>query len=319
MAASGDGTHRAATLENGPIYTSTDSGVTWAAQNSGSSSDWEALAWSADGTCLLAAADNGPLQLSQDAGVTWTAVGPTLQDWETVSVSPHCTDQMANGYNSNTGSYQTYVSTDKGDTWALATTQGTNVNSSVWPTQAQLIVAGAPTGTDGVWVSADFGNTWTVVPGTDNGNYNTVAASSGGKVIIATSYQGFIISRDSGATWAVTSGSAFSNVAISPDGTALIVANFNFESSTSSSVSTDGGTTWTELSAGPENFSRFLAFDDQFIAGGYNGGPMYSLAAATTVGTAGSISGEQHQSVTLQYSGDGLFSVIDNEGFLTVQ
>jgi hypothetical protein len=226
---------------------------------------------------------------------------------------------MANGYNSNTGSYQTYVSTDKGDTWALATTQGTNVNSSVWPTQAQLIVAGAPTGTDGVWVSADFGNTWTVVPGTDNGNYNTVAASSGGKVIIATSYQGFIISRDSGATWAVTSGSAFSNVAISPDGTALIVANFNFESSTSSSVSTDGGTTWTELSAGPENFSRFLAFDDQFIAGGYNGGPMYSLAAATTVGTAGSISGEQHQSVTLQYSGDGLFSVIDNEGFLTVQ
>jgi hypothetical protein len=228
---------------------------------------------------------------------------------------------MANGYNSNTGSYQTYVSTDKGDTWALAPTQGSNLISSVWPAQAQLIVAGAPTGTytSGVWVSSDFGNTWTIVPGTDNGNYNTVAASSGGKVIIATSYQGFIISRDSGATWAVTSGNAFSNVAISPDGTALIVANFNFESSTSSSVSTDGGTTWTELSAGPENFSRFLAFDDQFMAGGYNGGLMYSLAAATTVGTAGSISGEQHQSVTLQYSGDGLFSVIDNEGFRTVQ
>jgi hypothetical protein len=236
---------------------------------------------------------------------------------------------MANGYDAINSTYPTYVSTDKGENWALAATQGSYIISSVWPTQAQLIVAGTPTGLNGVWVSSDSGNNWTVVPGTVNVNYGSVATSNGGKVIIATSYGGFVvISRDSGATWAVTAVpagiTAFYSVAISPDGTALIAANSypGPSGSVSSSVSTDGGTTWTQLSADPASFSQFLAFDDQFMAvgnGGFGNRQMYSLAAATTVGTAGSISGEQHQSVTLQYSGNGLFSVIDNEGLLTVQ
>jgi hypothetical protein len=37
------------------------------------------------------------------------------------------------------------------------------------------------------------------------------------------------------------------------------------------------------------------------------------------VGTGGFIAGNQNQTATLQYYGNGLFSLIDNEGQLTAQ
>ena len=315
LAASGDGSHLAATADNGPIYTSTDGGMTWTAQNSGSFI-WSALAWSADGTCLVGAPQGGPLQISRDAGATWVAAGASMVNWLAVAVSPHCTNMMANGFDGNT--WQIYVSANSGSAWTL-TAQGNGfVYAAVWPTQGQLFVVGAPTNiSEGVWVSSDGGNSFTVVPSTNGFFYGSVAASSGGTVIVADSGSNLSISRDSGATWSINSETSLNDGAISPDGTVLIGNNSNLPA-----VSTDGGSTWTTLSAGPVSLTGFVATaDDQhFIAIGPTvAATIYSLAEATTVGTAGSVSGEQHQSVTLQYSGNGLFSVIDNEGLLTVR
>jgi hypothetical protein len=230
---------------------------------------------------------------------------------------------MATGFN---GTGQIYVSANSGSVWTLAA-QGDSdfVSAAVWPTQGQLFVSGQPTGvSSGVWVSSDGGNSFTVVPSTNGFLYRSLAASSDGTVIvadsgltlIADSGLNLIISRDSGATWPINSEPVLNDAAISPDGTVLIGNNANLPA-----VSTDGGSTWTTLGAGPVSFTGFVASaDDQhFIAIGPGAPTIYSLAEATTVGTAGSVSGEQHQSVTLQYSGNGLFSVIDNEGLLTVR
>ena len=88
IVSSSDGSKLAATVAFGPsyefsrpsfIYTSSDSGVTWTAQPSGSKS-WQAIASSSDGTKLAGTAFE-PIYVSSateictssDAGVTWTA------------------------------------------------------------------------------------------------------------------------------------------------------------------------------------------------------------------------------------------------------
>ena len=54
VASSADGTKLVAAIQGGQIYTSTNAGVTWTAQNSGNHA-WQCVASSADGTKLVAA------------------------------------------------------------------------------------------------------------------------------------------------------------------------------------------------------------------------------------------------------------------------
>ena len=72
---SADGQKMAAVVDNGNIYTSSDSGVTWTSR--ASVQPWRGIASSADGTKLVAVAgDSGgavPANIftSTDSGVTW--------------------------------------------------------------------------------------------------------------------------------------------------------------------------------------------------------------------------------------------------------
>jgi hypothetical protein len=74
VAVSADGTKMAATVgninttgDNGYIWTSTDSGVSWGTQgNSSGSKQWVSIASSANGSNLVAAVYNGYLYVSSD-------------------------------------------------------------------------------------------------------------------------------------------------------------------------------------------------------------------------------------------------------------
>ena len=55
---------------NGQIYTSTDSGGTWAARDANRA--WTSVASSADGSKLAAAVAGGRIYISGDSGVSWT-------------------------------------------------------------------------------------------------------------------------------------------------------------------------------------------------------------------------------------------------------
>ena len=111
VASSADGTRLVAAAEAtignssflpGPIYTSTNSGATWALSGA-PSNVWYSVACSADGTRLVAASYAGPSQAggtgyiytSADAGVTWTNVSPSTNYWISVASSANGTNLIA--------------------------------------------------------------------------------------------------------------------------------------------------------------------------------------------------------------------------------
>jgi hypothetical protein len=322
LAASSSGIQLAAAASAGPIYISADGGTTWIARNS-SSTSWAALAMSADGTHLLAAAASGAttqLQVSSDSGVTWTAQGPSLY-WSSLGVSPDGVDMIAEG-DSGSG-YVLYTSSNSGLTWAPQTTNLANLilMSVDWPSQTQLIALGYTSyAAAGIYISPDGGATWRVAEPSGEGIYDlwnhVVATSNGTRIYAIAQPEGLASSTDSGATWTMNQSTAWTQFATSADGTVLLAS----AGSTLLSLSTDSGQYWIQFGAGGQTFSSFIvAGDDQKIVGAVNQGSLYALSALTSTGTAGSVAGNQYQSATLQYFGNGLFSLIDNEGQLTVQ
>jgi hypothetical protein len=83
LAAAGSGLTASAT---GPVYTSTNSGLTWT-QASVPQAAWVGTAASADGTRLAAVIYNGPLYTSADSGVTWTQSTAPSTNWFSVASS----------------------------------------------------------------------------------------------------------------------------------------------------------------------------------------------------------------------------------------
>jgi photosystem II stability/assembly factor-like uncharacterized protein len=75
-----------AVVNGGPIYISTDAGVSWTA-SSAPSANWQAVASSADGSRLIAAANNGPVYTSTDSGATWVSNSIPSSPWVSVASS----------------------------------------------------------------------------------------------------------------------------------------------------------------------------------------------------------------------------------------
>jgi len=317
LVASTDGSVLAAAASGGPIYMSRDDGQSWTAQSSGNAL-WSSLAMSTDGIHLLAASNSGnQLYVSADSGQTWSTQGPSI-GWEDVAVSPDGTDMIASGYNS-TNQWGTYASVNGGASWSQIAAYA--FYSFAWPTQNELIGTGSDLVSNmGIFVSSDAGVSWSLVEA-EPGSYATweqVKASSDGTQVYALGAgTGLGISRSSGASnsWTVNQSSPWTNLSVSADGTALIATG-----SLPAAISTDSGQNWTPVDPDGEQFSSFVVTDDdQKVIAGTNGGPLYALSSVTTVGTAGAVTGKQNQAVTLQYVGNGVFVVINNEGPLAVQ
>jgi photosystem II stability/assembly factor-like uncharacterized protein len=89
IAASADGKKLAVPILGGGIYTSTNSGTSWAVTSAPNNS-WRAIASSADGNVLVAAANYGPagsIYSSSDAGLTWTSNNVVSLSWNRVASS----------------------------------------------------------------------------------------------------------------------------------------------------------------------------------------------------------------------------------------
>jgi hypothetical protein len=313
IVASANGALLAAAASGGAIYTSNDGGATWTAQNSGSE-PWSSLASSANGTILLAASNPGQLSVSTNSGQTWTAEGPSL-GWSVVSVSPDGTHMVASG---STSSNQPvlYVSANSGATWTQLSTTMTFL-SFAWPTATELLAVGVVNVyAGGIYVSADDGANWTQ----DNlgiSNVVSVVSSSDGTHLYALGVSTASMSIDSGAIWTPQGSVPWNYIAMSPDGSVLVGANDLV------SLSTDSGQYWTLLTSSGRTFAGFAILnDDQKILGiqaGSAAAPICALPDVTSMGTSGTLSGAQNQTVTLQYDGSGIFRVIGNEGLLVVQ
>jgi len=229
VASSADGTKLVAAVQNGQIYTSTDSGATWTARDS--NRDWWGVSSSADGTKLAAVASGGQIYVSTNSGVSWTA-RETNRTWRSVASSADGTKLAA-----VVSGGQIYTSTDSGATWTARDSNRDwwGVSSSADGTR---LVAGVNGGK--VYTSADSGATWTARD--SNRNWRSIASSADGTRLAAAVYNGFIyVSTDSGLTWSPRGeGKNWQAITSSADGSRLTAVAYNGQIYTS----INSGVTW---------------------------------------------------------------------------
>jgi hypothetical protein len=212
------------------IFTSSDSGVTWTAQNWTTDTNhfinWVCVASSADGTKLLAlatpeggfsssdpASANIGIYLSTDSGVTWQLSGAQIptNSWEAVASSADGSTLAAAGFYVDFALDEDiqsiYVSRDSGATWVPGNAPNVNWNSIAMSADGSKMVAvtRAPAGGQ-IYTSADYGATWTLqsnAPSQPSG-WDAVASSADGTKLVAggaDSNGRIYTSPDSGVTW----------------------------------------------------------------------------------------------------------------------
>jgi hypothetical protein len=217
--------------EPGPIYASTDSGLTWM-ETSAPSDLWTSLACCADGTKLVAAAKlgnnwnganvgDGLIYISTNSGASWIQADAPADFWSSVACSADGRFMVA----ATSGSI--YVSVDSGQTWTLTTAPANDWTSVACSADGTKLLAAAYIGL--IYTSTNSGATWGPA-NAPSGSWNSVASSADGGKLVAASGDGYLvsiyISADSGATWTQTGppGNIWSSVACSADGTIVFAA-----------------------------------------------------------------------------------------------
>lgn len=224
----------------GAIYTSTNSGATWAPVLS-STSRFNSIAASQDATRLVAgwsAGMSGGLFLSTNFGVSWSTItNLPNQPFSQVACS-------ADGQKLIAAAYGIYASTNGGVSWVL-----TSAPATTWRSIASSAdggeLAGVPVSGTGVYVSQDSGSSWQMTTVTTGVSYQGVACSGDGRrmVAVASWPYSIFVSDYSGFLWAQTSvpAATWYATASSTNGANLVAVSFDGLVA----VSHDFGATWT--------------------------------------------------------------------------
>jgi photosystem II stability/assembly factor-like uncharacterized protein len=271
---SAHGIKLAASNNQGQVYTSRDSGVTWTPNASPS---FFAMASSADGSKLVGANAGGAIYTSADTGASWAPLGPSGQ-WRAVASSALGDKLVAVASPSsspNPGGIYTFTTADGGATWTQTQRLQSNqpwsgVASSADGSKLVAVVQ------DGyVYTSADSGATWTQRDSPRP--WRSVTSSADGNHLVAVVFPGQIyVSDDSGVTWTARESSRYwASVASSADGSTFAATGIGVQIYVSIPV---------------------------------------QRQVQTTIGLTGSISGTQYQAMELQYMGGGMFDVLSASG-----
>jgi len=312
VASSADGTKLVAGTNSGKLYTSTDSGITWTPREN--TQNWAGVASSADGSKLVGVANNGQIYTSIDSGLTWTARA-TVRAWTCVASSSDGSKLVA-----GVDGGMIYTSTNSGVSWTerlLTITRCSSVASSSDGTR--IVVVGIGTYsypyryTYPMYVSDDSGVNWSVVSNIPD-NWNAVAASSNGAVMVGVSSDRIYVSRNGGLWWEAYFGpGSWNGVACSADGKKMVAV-----SASAVHTSTDSGYTWVRRdgvsSSGSTGQCIASSADGTKLVAGSTGGPIFTSTTATTSGSTGFLSGGQFSAVELQHIGNGQFMPISSTG-----
>jgi hypothetical protein len=313
VASSADGSHLAAVASGsgGGIFTSTDSGMTWAGPNGNSGASWRSVASSADGGKLVAAVNGGGIYTN--SGTTWAITSaPSAAGWAAVASSADGTKLVA------VGSSGIYVSANSGSTWTepLGSASWSSVSSSA---DGSKMFAAISTGA--IYASSNSGANWAAT-GASSKNWVSIASSAAGSRLVAAANGGVIYtSSNFGSTW-MTNNVPVANwqsVASSADGSKLAaVINGG-----GIYVSSNYGVTWAQQSNAPvKNWNAIASSADgsklaAVVNNATTGGIYVSQASSqstTTAGTTGYLIGGQGSAVELQYIGNGQFMPVSFAG-----
>lgn len=321
VASSSDGTKLVATVKNGLIWTSTNSGVIWASH--ANSQTWSSVASSSDGTKLVATVGDttgpvtGVISTSTDSGGTWGTQSSSsgTHTWISVASSSDGTKLVAAAYatSGNSTGVGVYVSGNSGASWAdvKADLGCSAVASSADGTK---LVAAFSDGLDvGIWTSTNSGTSW--VQHITGGAWNAVASSADGSRLAATLSSGQIyISSDFGVTWSATGPSAsWTAITSSADGSRLAATSSG--SPGYIFISTDSGTTWAQRLSNSAWTGIATSSDGSKLVAVANGSQIYTSSQFnSTPGTTGYITGAGQTAIELEYVGNGIFMPLSQEG-----
>ena len=276
---------------DGTVYRSTDYGVSWS--QPASPPACTSVAISADGQKMVAVKTSGRIHTSTDAGVTWVA-RDTTRSWLRVASSSDGTRLVATAFNQGI-----FTSNDSGQTWTareIGKAWGDVASSA---DGSRLIATRASSGADMLYLSDDFGVTWTTnsIPGvTRVGTCTAVASSADGTRLMACTDTGLVYrSADSGQSWArlipdqgLGASPEFGAIACSADGNRWILGSgtglLDFGSAGAIYASTDSGLSWTKGSL-IRNWTAVAMSSDgakavaTSVASGVIGGSLYTSRA----------------------------------------
>ncbi|MBC7931653.1 MAG: exo-alpha-sialidase [Rubrivivax sp.] len=318
IASSADGTKLVALVEEGPIYTSSDAGLSWIARNSAGLRRWSAVASSADGTKLVAAVpannaggnSSGPIFTSTDSGATWTQRNVIAQ-WSAVASSADGTKLVAVVFGG-----RIHTSTDSGVTWTQREVSRNwfSVASSADGTKLVAVVNNGQQQGGRIYTSTDSGATWT--PREGSRRWTSATSSADGVKLAAVVGGGMIYtSTDSGVTWTPhESNRPWRSIASSADGTKLIAAVVNGQIYFSS----DSGVSWSPHESERQWDAVASSADGGRLVAVVKLGQIYtssgSASTTTTVGVAGELVGGRSTAIELQYIGGGVWMPLSHEG-----
>jgi hypothetical protein len=295
VALAADGRVALAGAYGGPAYVSTNGGVSWAPTGGGWTAFWGALAVSGDGSRLLLCEFRDVFcRVSGDGGATWApsaghgfrpSAAAVTSDGGTVVLNSHVSPGL-------------YKSTNGGATFAPLPAPATLYALALSADGATLIGATTIWKENGVtcsscgevYVSRNGGGAWggAVAHGT-LGQVTAVAASASGTTLAAAvSQQGALLSRDSGATWALRSpvvtpptppSVVWAFVHLSGDGHSVVLTP---ASSAGPVFSVDAGATWAALDSSPASYAdaAFARDAGVWLAAGANQNWLRRIALA---------------------------------------
>ena len=297
-----------------PLNTSTWTAVGPAPNSSGNAGRLAGVAADPNNANILyIAAAGGGVWKTLDGGASWTPLtdAQTTMFMGAIAVAPSNSNVIYAGTGESTGSILSFYgrgvlkSTDGGTTWALEGNSIFNRRTisqlAVDPTNANIVYVSVEGngvngfgGNTGIWKTADGGNTWTDT----TASINTSAAYTDVQIdptnpqhlVCSVGRQnsagGIYQTTNGGGTWTrlgggVPSGSGFGNdsVAMSPSNPQVLYAAFGNPNSNgllSMWTSTNGGTSWTQLTNTPNYMGGQQWYDQTLIVDPHNANIVYA-------------------------------------------
>jgi hypothetical protein len=215
-----------------------DAASIWVNLTGTGTNEWSALATSADGSKVIGGMNNQDIFISTDSGASWTDQSTLGADrWQQVAMSSDGSKLIVGGLN------QFAVSTNSGSTWNKTSKQTYSVSMSANGVKMARVTEGI------IYLSSDSGQTW--VRGNSSNNFNLIAYSANGNLLIAGKSDGHLFtSSDDGANWvervATSNTSSWSNFITNSTGSIIFASHFQDPGAGDLYKSTDSGATWNK-------------------------------------------------------------------------
>ncbi len=249
-------------IGDGSIYSSTNSGTSWV-KTSAPAMGWTAVAASADGSKLAAIGADPSISpyaysiyTSDDSGATWTQTSAPMNNWTSLASSADGTKLVGVSALYRvavfSGDGRIYTSSDSGKTWTA-----TSAPTNTWQTVAasadgtELVAAAeASEGNGLIYVSTNSGATWTAT-GAPMESWTAVALSADSYRSVAGSSTALLCTLPYSGVWKLANAPRrmWDSVAVSADGTRLIVAGSGSDYTSTFYISSDFGTSGSQISA----------------------------------------------------------------------